>query len=96
MANENEKKPQRVRVTSDGEAHNTHVFVDGVEIQARAVELRACVGEPVIVKVELWVDEVEVDGRMAVERVAVPRNLDPITEAPVRVLEPDLYPRGKR
>lgn len=52
----------RIKIVSDGYPMGTHVFVDGKEIEARSVEFKIGVDHPAIATLEVYVDEIEVEG----------------------------------
>lgn len=64
MANQN-----HIRVTSDGTAVGTKIFIDGVEMaSATRLTLDVAAGSRMIATVEVYVDEVVVDGLVDVLR----------------------------
>ncbi len=57
-----------VKIESDGTPIGTKVFVDGIELATRAVSFRAVVDEPIVVTVELYADEISIDGNVRLVR----------------------------
>lgn len=59
----------KIKITADGTPHGTHVFVDGVEIDCTSVSLRHSLHGVPIATIDVYVDEVDVDGEMRLDTI---------------------------
>ena len=64
---------QRCRIVSDGTPHNTHVFLDGVELQnIKHIKVEIGTNERMLATVTavVYIDELEINGNLRIERFA--------------------------